>query len=78
MTAEPRMVVPCKACRSPPPLFPFTMAFQPIIDLQDRRIDAYEALVRSPDGGGAAGVLAQVNADNFYAFDQACRVSKGD
>ena len=50
------------------------MAFQPIIDLQDRRIDAYEALVRSPDGGGASGVLAQINAENVYAFDQACRV----
>ena len=50
------------------------MAFQPIVDLQEKRIDAYEALVRSPDGGGAAGVLAQVTPDNVYAFDQSCRV----
>jgi len=49
------------------------MAFQPIIDLHEKRIDAYEALVRSPDGGGAAGVLAQVTPENVYAFDQACR-----
>lgn len=65
---------PCVACRQGPPVFPFTMAFQPIVDLLDRRIDAYEALVRGPNGEGAPQVLAQVNADNLYAFDQACRV----
>jgi EAL domain-containing protein (putative c-di-GMP-specific phosphodiesterase class I) len=74
MTADTRTGAACKACRSPQPLFPFTMAFQPIIDLQNRRIDAYEALVRSPDGGAAASVLAQVNSENVYAFDQACCV----
>jgi EAL domain-containing protein (putative c-di-GMP-specific phosphodiesterase class I) len=50
------------------------MAFQPIVDLQARRIDGYEALVRSPVGGGAEGVLAQVTDENVYAFDQSCRV----
>ncbi len=50
------------------------MAFQPIVDVQERRIDAYEALVRGPDGEGAGQVLAQVNAGNVYKFDQACRV----
>lgn len=50
------------------------MAFQPIVDVLEQRIDAYEALVRGPHGEGAAQVLAQVNADNVYAFDQACRV----
>jgi EAL domain-containing protein (putative c-di-GMP-specific phosphodiesterase class I) len=64
----------CQACQSATPVFPFSMAFQPIVDLQARRIDSYEALVRSPDGGGAAAVLAQVSADTLYAFDQACRV----
>ncbi|RZA30216.1 MAG: EAL domain-containing protein [Proteobacteria bacterium] len=57
-----------------PALFPFTMAFQPVVDLQNHRIDAHEALVRGPNGEGAAGVLAQLNADNLYAFDQACRI----
>ncbi len=64
----------CAACRDSPPLFPFTMAFQPIVDLQDNRIDAYEALVRGPAAEGAGYVLSQVRAENTYAFDQACRV----
>jgi EAL domain-containing protein (putative c-di-GMP-specific phosphodiesterase class I) len=57
-----------------PDLFPFTMAFQPVVDLVDLRIDAHEALVRGPNGESAGSILAQVNAENLYAFDQACRV----
>lgn len=64
----------CQACHLPQHIFPFTVAFQPIVDVQESRIDAYEALVRGPDGEGAGQVLAQVNADNVYKFDQACRV----
>ena len=64
----------CQACHSPERIFPFTMAFQPIVDVQEGRIDAYEALVRGPNGEGAGQMLAQVNADNVYTFDQACRV----
>lgn len=33
------------------------MAFQPIVDLEEARIDAHEALVRGPTGEGAAHVL---------------------
>lgn len=54
--------------------FPFVMAFQPIVDIHQRRIHAYEALVRGPKGESAASVLAQVTPDTLYAFDQACRV----
>ena len=50
------------------------MAFQPIVDLQESRIDAYEALVRGPAGESAGHVLGQVTPENIYAFDQACRV----
>jgi len=50
------------------------MAFQPIVDVAARRIYGYEALVRGPDGQGASSVLSQINAENRYAFDQACRV----
>ena len=53
---------------------PFTMAFQPIVDLRKRQVFGYEALVRGADGAGAASVLDEVNLDNRYAFDQACRV----
>ena len=50
------------------------MAFQPICDLQNRRVFAHEALVRGPQGEPAGSLLQQVDADNLYAFDQACRV----
>jgi EAL domain-containing protein (putative c-di-GMP-specific phosphodiesterase class I) len=50
------------------------MAFQPVVDLWEHRIDAQEALVRGPDGQGAAAVLAQLSNETLYAFDQACRV----
>jgi EAL domain-containing protein (putative c-di-GMP-specific phosphodiesterase class I) len=52
----------------------FAMAFQPIVDITTRRVYAYEALVRGPEGQSAGTVLSQVTADNRYAFDQACRV----
>ena len=52
----------------------FSMAFQPIVDVRDGTPYAYEALVRGPNGEGAATVLAQLNDSNRYAFDQACRV----
>lgn len=64
----------CRGCRTTEPIFAFTMAFQPIVDLETCRIDAYEALVRGLDGLGAPGILAQVDAANLYSFDQACRV----
>lgn len=54
---------------------PITMAFQPIVDVRTQRVFAYEALVRGQDGRGAGEVLAQVSADNRYAFDQVCRTT---
>ena len=53
---------------------PFTMAFQPIVDVVADRIWGYEALVRGVAGEGANQVLSQVTEQNRYAFDQACRV----
>jgi EAL domain-containing protein (putative c-di-GMP-specific phosphodiesterase class I) len=50
------------------------MAFQPIVDIEQASVFAYEALVRPLDGrGGAAAVLEQITPQNRYAFDQACR-----
>lgn len=56
------------------PPFPFTMAFQPVIDIEQRSIFAYEALVRGVDGAGAGTVLARITPENRYSFDQSCRV----
>ena len=64
----------CVACSENTKLFAFSMAYQPVVDLHERRIDAYEALVRGPGGEAAPGILAQVTPANLYAFDQACRV----
>ena len=54
--------------------FSFDYAYQPIVDLARKTVFAHEALVRGPNGEGAASVLAQVNDFNRYSFDQACRV----
>lgn len=65
----------CEECRNPKTLgFDFTMAFQPILDLDSMRPFAYEALVRGMHGEGAGHILAKVNDENRYRFDQACRV----
>lgn len=50
------------------------MAFQPIVDVRSQAVFAYEALVRGLDGSSASQILSQVNDDNRYQFDQACRV----
>ena len=53
--------------------FAFSMAYQPIVDIAARRIFAYEALVRGPQGQGAASILDKITLENRYAFDQSCR-----
>ncbi|WP_108445503.1 EAL domain-containing protein [Halomonas denitrificans] len=63
----------CGRCERELP-FDFTMAFQPIVDLQRRRVHAYEALVRGPAGEPASQILDQVTEALLYRFDQACRV----
>lgn len=66
---------PCAGCRDGAALdFDFSMAFQPILDLETGEPFAYEALVRGTSGEGAAEVLARVTPENRYAFDQRCRV----
>lgn len=64
----------CAACQKPHVIPPLSMAFQPIVDLQEHRIDAYEALVRGASGESAAQMLKWASGENLYAFDQACRV----
>lgn len=65
----------CGACNDGnTDLFPFTMAFQPIVDTETQTVFAYEALVRGPEGESAWSVLQRVTEANRYSFDQSCRV----
>ncbi|MEN7536931.1 EAL domain-containing protein [Aurantiacibacter flavus] len=66
----------CSGCKNGA-AFPYALrtAFQPIYDLNDGSVFAYEALVRGEQGQGAPDVLALVDDENLYAFDQACRVT---
>jgi EAL domain-containing protein (putative c-di-GMP-specific phosphodiesterase class I) len=65
----------CSACRDGfDEPFPFSMAFQPIVDTETETVYAYEALCRGPNGESAHSVLSQVTEQNRYAFDQSCRV----
>lgn len=65
----------CQGCRSSTAQFDLRMAFQPIVDVENAQVHAYEALVRGADGRGAGELLATLNDDNRYAFDQQCRVA---
>lgn len=72
---DPITRVGCTHCQAQGELtFSFTMAFQPIIDIKNRCVFGYEALVRGIEGESAYSVIRQVNDDNRYLFDQTCRV----
>ena len=62
----------CKLCNSGPDI-PFSMAFQPIVDVGHGRVIAYEALVRGPQGEPAATILDHTLHNNRYSIDQRCR-----
>ena len=65
----------CEGCRGGEGFqTPFSMAFQPIVDMRTRQVFAYEALVRGVSGEGAASVIDTVTSQTRYAFDQGCRV----
>ncbi|NTE89262.1 EAL domain-containing protein [Agrobacterium rubi] len=69
------MPTQCNGCRDGAAFdVPFSMAFQPIVDVTTGKVFAHEALVRGANGEGAGSVLSQVKEDNRYAFDQQCRV----
>lgn len=53
----------------------FTMAFQPIFDVETGDVFAHEALVRGRNGEGAGSVLSKVTEENQYSFDQSARVT---
>ena len=52
----------------------FTIAFQPIVDVESREVFAHEALVRGVRGEGAGQILGSVSPARRYAFHEACRV----
>lgn len=65
----------CRACADDVALgFDFTMAFQPIIDFENQKIFAQEALVRGLHQESAGEIISQVHDGNRYKFDQMCRV----
>jgi EAL domain-containing protein (putative c-di-GMP-specific phosphodiesterase class I) len=65
----------CDRCKDIDELdFDFSYAYQPIVDFHTRTIFAHEALVRGINGESAASILALVNDQNRYRFDQSCRV----
>jgi len=65
----------CRACSRAVDLdFDFSMAFQPIVDVESQAIFAYEALVRGLNGEPFGEVFQYVNETNLYRFDQSCRV----
>lgn len=63
----------CKNCKNTLDI-DFTFAFQPIVNVKERAIFAYEALVRGVKGEGAYEILSQIDDNNRYSFDQACRI----
>ncbi len=65
----------CARCRGQHlPDLQVRMAFQPIFDIHDQSVFAYEALVRGPNGEPAGAVMAGLDEEQLYRFDQTCRV----
>lgn len=62
----------CKLCNAGP-TFPFSMAYQPILDVRTAKVTAYEALARGPHGEPAQYVLDRMLHNQRYSIDQQCR-----
>lgn len=73
--SSPVSNIGCGACSEENALdFDFTMAFQPIVDVQNKEIFAQEALVRGLYGESAGEIISKAHQQNLYKFDQTCRV----
>ena len=69
------MSIGCPGCREGRDFAkPFSMAFQPIVDVVAGQVFAHEALVRGTNNEGAFTILSAVDGLNRYAFDQQCCV----
>jgi EAL domain-containing protein (putative c-di-GMP-specific phosphodiesterase class I) len=52
---------------------PITMAFQPIVDVENRSVWGYEALVRGARGASAGSVFSKVARKHLPCFEDLCR-----
>lgn len=72
--APPRQLQGCAGCKDATPLaIDIDFAFQPIVDVHNKNLFAYEALVRGLNGESAYSILSQVDDGTRYRFDQRCR-----
>lgn len=53
--------------------FEFSFAFQPIVDVLNKEIISYEALVRGPNGESAASVFARIPRNYLDCYDEVFR-----
>lgn len=75
VTEENHVPLSCEGCRNGIELdFDFTMAFQPIVDVNAKTVTGYEALVRGINNEPAFTIIDKVTEENLYKFDQTCRV----
>lgn len=64
----------CRLCVEDSDLgFDFSMAFQPIISIKQRKIYGYEALVRGLNNEPANAIISKITDQTRYRFDQLCR-----
>ncbi len=54
---------------------PFSMAFQPIVDIETNRTIAYEALVRGHHNEPASSILCPSRSNGRVSIDRACRLA---
>lgn len=72
---ETEMTLGCSQCRGGVDgELAFDIAFQPIFDVRNRSVRAYEALVRGLNGESAASVLDAVAESEKHRFEQSVRV----
>ncbi|MCP5513119.1 MAG: EAL domain-containing protein [Leptospiraceae bacterium] len=65
----------CKECLDGLDLgIPFSMAFQAIVNISEKNIYSFEALVRGENGESAGSILSRITSKNIYKFDQSIRV----
>lgn len=51
----------------------YSHAFQPIVDIQDRRVVSYEVLLRGKNDEPPGVIFGKISKQHFMAFDQASR-----